>query len=46
MNDLDKNVIAQEIEQLKNETNDQSKHLYSIAKSKIDALNSLFYEKV
>ena len=46
MSSLDKNAIEQEIQKLENETNDESKQQYLIAKSKIEALSSSFYEKI
>ena len=46
MSSLDKNAIEQEIQKLENETNDASKQQYLIAKSKIEALSSSFYEKI
>ena len=46
MSDLDKNAIEEQMRELKNETNDESKQQYLIAKSKIDALNSSHYEKI
>jgi len=46
MNDLDKNEIEKQIRGLENETSDESKQQYLIAKSKIDALNSSHYEKI
>ena len=46
MTALDKNSIEQEIRDLENETSDESKQQYIIAKSKIEALNSSHYEKI
>ena len=46
MTSLDKNTIEQEIRDLENETSDESKQQYIIAKSKIEALNSSHYEKI
>tara|TARA_B100002003_G_C13681851_1_gene344324 strand:- start:99 stop:500 length:402 start_codon:yes stop_codon:yes gene_type:complete len=46
MSSLDKSVIEQQIQELENETSDESKHQYLIAKSKIEALNSSHYEKI
>lgn len=46
MNTLDKNKIEKQIHELENETSDESKQLYLIAKSKIEALNSSYYEKI
>jgi len=46
MSSLDKNVIEKQVQELENETSDESKQLYLIAKSKIEALSSLFYETI
>ena len=46
MSALDKDTIEQQIRDLENETIDESKHQYVIAKSKIEALNSSHYEKI
>ena len=46
MNSLDKSAIEQQILELKNDTSDETKHQYLIAKSKIEALNSSHYEKI
>ena len=46
MSALDKNAIEQQVRELENETNDESKLQYLIAKSKIEALNSSHYEKI
>ena len=46
MSALDKNAIEQQVRELENETNDESKLQYLIAKSKIEALNSAHYEKI
>ena len=46
MNSLDKNTIEQQIRDLENETSDESKQRYIIAKSKMEALNSSHYEKI
>ena len=43
---LDKNTIEQQIQELENETSDESMQQYLIAKSKIEALNSSHYEKI
>jgi len=43
---LDKGAIEQQIQGLENETSDESKQKYLIAKSKIEALNSTHYEKI
>ena len=46
INTLDKNKIEQQIQELENETSDELKNQYLIAKSKIEALNSTYYEKI
>ena len=46
MNTSDKNSIKQQIEALENETSNESKQQYLIAKSKIEALESKYYEKI
>ena len=46
MSALDKDTIKQQIRDLENETIDESKQQYIIAKSKIEALNSSHYEKI
>ena len=46
MNTLDKIAIEKQIQELENELSDESKELYLIAKSKIEALNSSHYEKI
>ena len=46
MSALDKGTIEQQVRELENETSDESKTQYLIAKSKIKALNSLHYEKI
>ena len=46
MSTLNKNDIEKQMQELENETNDESKQLYLIAKSKIEALNSSHYEKI
>ena len=46
MSTLDKGTIEQQVRELENETSDESKSQYLIAKSKIDSLNSLHYEKI
>ena len=43
---LDKNVIEKQIKELEQEKSDDSKQEYLIAKSKIEALGSTFYEKI
>ena len=46
MSALDKGTIEQQVRELENETSDESKPQYLIAKSKIEALNSSHYEKI
>ena len=46
MTALDKNMIEQEIRDLENKTDDESKHQSLIASAKIEALNSSHYEKI
>ena len=46
MNALDKGAIEQQVRELENETSNESKSQYLIAKSKIVALNSSLYEKI
>ena len=46
MNALDKGAIEQQVRELENETSNESKSQYLIAKSKIEALNSSHYEKI
>ena len=46
MSDLDKSAIEQQIQELENETSDESKQKSLIAKSKIEALDSTHYEKI
>jgi F-type H+-transporting ATPase subunit epsilon len=46
MNALVKGTIEQQVRELENETSDESKLQYLIAKSKIEALNSPHYEKI
>ena len=46
MNALDKGAIEQQVRELENETSDEAKPQYLIAKSKIEALNSSHYEKI
>ena len=43
---LDKNSIEKEIQELKEKKDDKSRHQYLIAKSKKDALESNYYEKI
>ena len=46
MSNLDKSAIEQEIRDLENLDNNESKQEYLIAKSKIESLNSSHYEKI
>ena len=46
MNTLDKIAIEKQMQELENKTSIESKHLYLIAKSKVEALNSSHYEKI
>ena len=46
MSALNKNEIEKQVQELENETSDESKQQYLIEKSKIEALNSSFYEKI
>ena len=46
MNTLDKTSIEKQMQELENETSYESKQLYLIAKSKIEALNSSHYKKI
>ena len=43
---LDKGTIEKQIKELENETSDESKNRYLIAKSKIEALESTHYKKI
>ena len=46
MSALNKGTIEQQVRELENETSDELKLQYLIAKSKIEALNSPHYEKI
>ena len=46
MSDLDRNTIEKQMQELKNESSEESKQQYLIAKSKIDALESTHYKKI
>jgi len=46
MADLDKSAIEQQMQDLENETGDESMQQYAIAKSKMEALNATHYEKI
>ena len=43
---LDKGDIEQQLKELENETSNESKKQYLIAKSKVEALESTYYEKI
>ena len=46
INNLDKNKIEKEIQELQNQDNEDSKQQLIVANAKVDALNSSFYEKI
>ncbi len=46
INNLDKNKIKKEIQELQNQDTEDSKQQLIIANAKVDALNSSFYEKI
>ena len=46
ISNLDQKAAEQKMQELENETSDESKKQYLIAKSKIEALNSSHYEKI
>ena len=46
MSSLDKSAIERQMQDLENETGDESKQQYAIAKSKMEALNATHYEKI
>ena len=46
INNLDKNKIEKEIQELQNQDTEDSKQQLIIAYAKVDALNSSFYEKI
>ena len=46
INKLEKSVIEKEIQELEGQEIDKAKEKIIIAKAKIDALNSNFYEKI
>ena len=45
-NSLEESVIEKEVQKLEGQDSDESKVELSIAKSKIEALNSTYYEKI
>ena len=46
INSLDKSIIEKEIQKLEAQDSDESKINLSIAKSKIEAINASYYEKI
>ncbi len=46
MSSLDKSTIEKEVQELENQDSDESKTALSIAKLKIEAMNSSYYEKI
>ena len=46
MNKLDKSTIEKQMQELQNDTSEESKQKYLNAKSKIEALTSTYYEKI
>ena len=46
MSKLDKSTIAKQMQELQNDTSEESKQKYLNAKSKIEALTSTYYEKI
>ena len=46
MDALDKSAIERQMQDLENETDDESMMLYAIAKSKMEALNATHYKKI
>ena len=46
INNLDKNKIEKEIQELQNQDTEDSKQQLVIANAKVDAMNSSFYEKI
>ena len=46
INDLEKAIIEKEIQELEGQESDTTKEQLSIAKAKIDALSSDFYQKI
>ena len=46
MSSLDKSAIERQMQDLENETGDESMQQYAIAKSKMEALNATHYEKI
>ena len=46
MSSLEKSVIEKEVQELEGQDSDESKAKLSVAKSKIEALNSSYYKKI
>ena len=46
ISNLDQKAAELQMQELENETSDESKQRYLIAKSKMEALNSSYYEKI
>ena len=46
MSSLDKNALEKQIQELANETNIELKQQYLIAKSKVEAIKSIYYNKI
>ena len=46
MSSLDKNALEKQIQELESETNNKLKQQYLIAKSKVEAIKSTYYNKI
>jgi F-type H+-transporting ATPase subunit epsilon len=46
INELEKDTIEKEVKELEGQESDSSKEQLNIAKAKVDALNSDFYQKI
>ena len=46
INELEKDLIEKEVQELEGQESDSSKEQLNIAKAKVDALNSNFYQKI
>ena len=46
MSDLNKNILQEQMQKLENETHDSSKDELNIVRSKLEALDSTYYEKL
>ena len=46
INQLEKDTIEKEVQELEGQESDSSKEHLNIAKAKVDALNSNFYQKI